>query len=213
MLILVRHGETAANAAHQLQGRADLALNDLGRRQVAALRGVAGPGAQVVCSPLLRGRQTAAAILGPPADPPGHDGGPEGASSPAGVVVDERWVEIDYGDLDGQPVSEAWAPLWAHWREDPEYAPPGGESLAAVGRRVREACEELAEAASTGDVVVVTHVSPIKAAVMWALGVGDQTAWRMFCDVASVSRLDVTERGPVLRSFNEVHHLRAVDPG
>lgn len=213
MLILVRHGETAANSAHLLQGRADLALNDLGRRQVAALRGVAGPGSQVVCSPLLRGRQTAAAILGPSADARGDDRGPERASAPMGIVVDERWVEIDYGDLDGEPVSEAWAPLWARWREDPEYAPPGGESLAAVGRRVREACEELAEAASTGDVVVVTHVSPIKAAVMWALGVGDQTAWRMFCDVASVSRLDVTERGPVLRSFNEVHHLTAVDPG
>jgi broad specificity phosphatase PhoE len=213
MLILVRHGQTAANAAHLLQGRADLALNELGRRQVAALRGVAGPGSRVVCSPLLRARQTAAAILGPPDDPPGGDCRPERAPAPAGIVVDERWVEIDYGDLDGRPVSEAWAPLWARWREDPEYAPPGGESLAAVGRRVREACDELAGAASTGDVVVVTHVSPIKAAVMWALGVGDQTAWRMICDVASVSRVDVTERGPVLRSFNEVHHLTAVAPG
>jgi len=55
--------------------------------------------------------------------------------------------------------------------------------------------------------VVVTHVSPIKAAVTWALGVDDGAGWRMFCDLASVTRLDIHDRGPVLRSFNEVHHL------
>jgi len=130
--------------------------------------------------------------------------------SAGGVVVDERWVEIDYGQLDGRPVAEAWQPLWECWRADPEFVPPGGESLAAVGRRVRAACEELVEAASTGDVVVVTHVSPIKAAVIWALGVGDEVAWRLFCDVASVTRLGVGERGPVLRSFNETHHLTSL---
>ncbi|MGI8776532.1 MAG: histidine phosphatase family protein [Acidimicrobiales bacterium] len=197
MLILVRHGETAANAAHLLQGRADLALDDLGQQQARALRGVDGGASLVVCSPLLRARQTAAAFRG----------------ERAKIVIDERWVEIDYGDLDGRPVAEAWAPLWARWRDDPDYVPPGGESLAAVGRRVRAACDELAEAAATGDVVVVTHVSPIKAAVVWALGVGDEAAWRMFCDPASVTRLTIAERGPVLRSFNEVHHLAALDQG
>ena len=58
------------------------------------------------------------------------------------------------------------------------------------------------------DVVVVSHVSPIKAGVAWALGVGDGVAWRMFVDVASLTRIAITDRGPVLRSFNEVHHLR-----
>jgi len=190
MLILVRHGETEANAGHLLQGRVDLPLNERGRGQAAALAGVASGASLVVCSPLRRARQTAAAMA------PGCE-----------IVVDERWVEIDYGELDGRPVEEAWVPLWERWRRDPEYAPPGGEELAAVGRRVGAACEELTEAASASDVVVVTHVSPIKAAVIWALGVGDETAWRMFCDLASVTRLAIGERGPVLRSFNEVHHL------
>ncbi|MDQ6798881.1 MAG: histidine phosphatase family protein [Actinomycetota bacterium] len=196
MLILVRHGETEANAGHLLQGRADLSLNARGRRQAAALPGVASGASQVVSSPLRRARETAAAMA------PGQE-----------IVVDERWIEIDYGALDGRPVGEAWVPLWEHWRTDPDYAPPGGESLADVGRRVRAACEELTKAASGADVVVVSHVSPIKAAVIWALGVGDQAAWRMFCDLASVTRLDIGERGPVLRSFNEVHHLAALDQG
>jgi len=195
LLILVRHGETSANARHLLQGRADLSLDELGRRQASALEGVASGASLVVCSPLRRARETAAACA------QGHE-----------VVIDERWVELDYGELDGRPVGEAWAPLWERWRSDPEFAPPGGESLAAVGRRVRAACDELVEAASVSDVVVVTHVSPIKAAVIWALGVGDEAAWRMFCDLASVTRLTIGERGPVLRSFNEVHHLASTGP-
>ncbi len=192
MLVLVRHGETPANAGHLLQGRADLSLNERGRGQAQALAGVASGATLVVCSPLRRARETVAAIW-----------------NTGDVVIDERWAEIDYGELDGHPVAEAWTPLWERWRADPEFVPPGGESLAAVGRRVRAACEELVEPASTGDVVVVTHVSPIKAAVIWALGVGDEVAWQMFCDVASVTRLVMGERGPVLRSFNEVHHLES----
>src|SRR5438105_9634594 len=37
---------------------------------------------------------------------------------------------------------------------------------------------DLAERARDNDIVVVTHVSPIKAAVAWALDVGDDIAWR-----------------------------------
>ena len=189
MLILVRHGETAANAGRQLVGRADPPLTARGRAQATALAAaVTGVGLLRV-SPLRRARETAAAFGLP-------------------VEVDERWVEVDYGELDGRPVADAWAPLWERWRADPEWAPPGGESLASVGRRVREACEELREVAASIDVAVVTHVGPIKAAVAWALQVGDEVAWRMFLDVASVTRVALGERGPILRSFNEQHHLR-----
>src|SRR6266540_4161287 len=87
------------------------------------------------------------------------------------VHVDERWIEMDYGSLDGTPVADLPAATWAAWRADLDWAPPGGESIAALGARVRPACDELA--ATGEDVLVVTHVSPIKAAVAWALGVAD----------------------------------------
>ena len=99
--------------------------------------------------------------------------------------------------------------FWAAWRADPGHRPPGGESLVDLGVRVREACADLSERASDDEVVVVTHVSPIKAAVAWALDVGDDVAWRMFVAQASITRVGITERGPVLRSFNETHHLDA----
>jgi len=51
--------------------------------------------------------------------------------------------------------------------------------------------------------VVVSHVSPIKAAAAWALGAGDGVAWRMHLDLASVCRIRTGARPPVLVSFNE----------
>ena len=163
----------------------DVPLDELGRRQASALAAVpALRGAtRVVSSPLARAFDTAA-VLGPP------------------VTVDERWIEIDYGAFDGAEVSSA-GELWKGWDADLEYRPPDGESLAEMGRRVRGACEELWKEASEVDVVVVSHVSPIKAAVAWALGLGDDAQWRMFLDTASVTLIGPGRRGPTLRSFNE----------
>ena len=193
MLLLVRHGRTAQNASRRLLGQLDVPLDQLGRRQAEALgraeflRGAA----RVVSSPLDRARETAAA-LGPP------------------VTVDDRWTEIDYGVYDGMEVDAA-PELWRQWGRDLGFAPEGGESLASVGTRVREACEDLWPEAAEHDVVVVSHVSPIKAAVAWALGVGDETSWRMFVDVASVTCIGAGrprggKPGPALRTFNETQH-------
>jgi broad specificity phosphatase PhoE len=96
------------------------------------------------------------------------------------------------------------------WRADLDWAPPGGESHAALGERVRSACEDLIAEAAGSEVVVVTHVSPIKASLAWALGVGDEIAWRCFVEPASVLRIAVGPGGPTVRSFNDVAHLGAL---
>jgi broad specificity phosphatase PhoE len=189
VLIVVRHGRTEANASGLLLGRRlDPGLDDLGQRQAAALRAVVAGAARVVCSPLRRTRETADA-LGLP------------------VQIDERWVEIDYGSLDGTPLADVPAARWAEWRADPERPFGGGESLADVGRRVRAAAEDLVEEARRQNVVVVTHVSPIKAVTAWALGVGDDVIWRLWCAPASVTAIATDGSAPVLRSYNVTAHL------
>lgn len=196
MIVVVRHGRTAANAGGLLLGRADPPLDDEGARQAAALATActALDVGRIVTSPLGRCNQTAAAIAA-------------GVSATPAIEVDERWIELDYGELDGRPISEVSAATWAAWRSDVGWRPPGGESLASLGARVREACEGLVDEASGRDVVVVSHVSPIKAAVAWALGVGDETAWRMWVGPASITRIGVAGGRPSLRSFNETAHL------
>jgi broad specificity phosphatase PhoE len=188
VLILVRHGRTALNATGRLVGRLDPPLDAVGQRQAAAVgRALAGVD-RVVTSPLRRARQTAEQISD-------------------AVVVDGRWIEVDYGDYDGLEIGGGGEPLWEKWRLQPDYVPPGGESLAEMVTRVVGACDELLDVARDHDVAVVSHVSPIKAVVAWVLGAGVETAWRSHLDQGGISRVAVTARGPVLRSFNETWHL------
>ncbi len=188
MLILARHGQTITNAEGRLLGRSDPELTELGLAQATALASVLGGATRVISSPLRRARETAE-MLGLP------------------VEVDDRWIEISYGELEGRRMADVPEETWRGWRADPGWVPPGGESLVAVGERVRSACSELLEEAEHQDVVVVSHVSPIKAAVAWALDVDDSISWRMFLGVASICRIGQGRSGPSLRSFNDTAHL------
>jgi broad specificity phosphatase PhoE len=189
LLIVVRHGRTEANASGLLLGRRlDPGLDELGRRQASALAGVVPSSARVVTSPLRRTRETAAALGRP-------------------VEVDDRWIELDYGDLDGTPLREVPSDVWSAWRADPSWAPPGGESLTELGTRVREACESIAAEAAERDVVVVTHVSPVKAALAWALGVGDEISFRSFVAPASITSISTAGPAPSLQGFNACAHV------
>lgn len=192
MLILARHGRTAVNAAGRLLGRADPSLDEIGRAQAVAVADAVGPVDRVISSPLARCRETAACFGLP-------------------VEVDDRWIELDYGDHEGVALADVPAEIWTAWRADADYALPGGESLSSLGTRVRAAADELMAGDVTGAagmVVVVTHVSPVKAAVAWALGVGDEVAWRTFVAPASLTRIRLGSAGPTLVSFNETWHLR-----
>jgi len=187
MLYIVRHGETAPNAAGLLLGRSDPQLTERGRSQAAGLAATLPTPDRVVSSPLRRAQETAAAFR-------------------RVVEVDDRWIELDYGTLDGTDPASVPTEVWARWRDNPDYAPGGGEALSALGVRVRAACEELTAAADLRagrTVVVVTHVNPIKAAIAWALGVDDRAAWRLWVEDASVTRIGIDPHGPVLRAFNE----------
>ncbi len=197
MLIVARHGRTEANASGLLLGRLDPALDEVGRAQAAALAahlrsqrgGGGGEAVRVVASPLARAQQTAAAIA---------------AELGCPVETDECWIELDYGTLDGTPLSDIDPSVWAAWRRDLDYVPGGGESLRALGHRVADACADIAGAAAAGDVVVVTHVSPVKAAVVWALGVDLAVTWRTYVAPGSMTTIDCRPSGAVLLSFNVV---------
>ncbi|HEY7439539.1 MAG TPA: histidine phosphatase family protein [Acidimicrobiia bacterium] len=194
MILFVRHGETAANRARLALGRADPELTDRGHRQVAAVAKVLAeePIVAVRTSPLQRAVLTGRAIAQ-------HHG--------IEAHVDERLIELDYGSWDGRSFTELPPDDVARWREDPTFAPPGGESLADVAERVADFCTEL-----VGEeiVVAVSHVSPIKAGALWAMGGPQQLAWRMFLDLASITRVGARDGSAYLASFNETAHLRSL---
>jgi broad specificity phosphatase PhoE len=192
MILFVRHGETEANKQRLALGRADPPLTAHGTEQALALaRRLEGERVEVVrASPLGRARETAAPIA---------------AALGLEVVVDDRLVELDYGEWDTTSFQDLPADQLARWRTDPSFAPPGGESLRAVTGRVADFCTELLPGPKA---VAVSHVSPIKAAVTWALGGSEELAWRMFLDLASITRIAGRDGTPSLVGYNDVSHLR-----
>lgn len=188
MLILVRHGRTPANASGLLQGRLDQELDEIGVRQAQAVAKMIGPVDEVVSSPLKRARATAEAFGLP-------------------VTIDERWIELAYGEFEGKPYDGVSSAVWNQWFNDPAYAPPGGESLVALDKRVREAFSELEPRARDRNIVVVSHVSPIKSVVAFVLDAGFGFAFRAHLSHAAICRIDIRQRGPILHSFNETAPL------
>ena len=184
MIYLVRHGRTAANAQGLLQGRLDPPLDVVGHQQAEAMSAMVGPVDEVIASPLVRAQETAAYF--------GAD-----------IATDERWIEVAYGEYEGVPTNEVPPEVWQSWRTNPEFATKGGESFADLDQRVRAAVTEVAERSAGRTVVVVSHVSPIKAAVAWALGVDMEIMFHCHLSQASLCRIDVGRFGPVLHSFNE----------
>jgi probable phosphoglycerate mutase len=193
VLVLIRHGQSTANAAGLLAGQSEYPLTDVGRRQVEAAATQLGTVRRLISSPLGRARESAAAL---------------GLDLP--VEVDQRWVEVHYGEHESRPLPEVPPELWRRWRTERDFRPEGGEALIDVGARVGRACQELFAHDGTGardpegDVVVVSHVSPIKAAVAWALGVEDHVAWRLHLSNASVTRIGWGADVPVLHTYNQL---------
>lgn len=212
-VLLVRHGRTAVNAQGRLSGRHDPGLDDVGRRQAAVLGAAVSStvGADVSCgeltivsSPLRRCLDTATQIAA------------ACGLETVAVATDDRFIEMDYGDWDGRPLADVPAEAWQRWRTDPTFCPPGGETLSAVTERVTAGLTDWSTRVGDGTLVVASHVSPIKAGVIWALGVGEEATWRMRLDNASICALAVAlgphgATRPALRTFNETAHLDGLD--
>jgi probable phosphoglycerate mutase len=198
-LLLLRHGQTEHSAQRRYSGRGDLPLTELGQRQAAAAAarlartdGVAA----VVSSPLLRARQTAQ----PVADALG-----------APLKVHDGLIETDFGAWEGLTFAEASArdpELHARWLTDTSVVPPGGESMDAVHRRVRRVRDQLIAEYGAATLIVVSHVTPIKALLRMALDAGSSLLHRLHLDVASLSVAEFYPDGPATVSLvNDTSHL------
>ena len=186
MLHIVRHGRTEVNAAGKLLGRNNPELDQTGRKQAEELANRLGEVDLVISSPLKRTMETASYISNT-------------------VKTDPRWLELDYGELEGKSIEDIDTEIWERWRSDIEWAPDGGESLTALGARVTEACEDIVEISKDREVVVVTHVSPVKATLAWVLGLDAGVSWKCHVSPGSSMTIKIGQHGPVLHNFNQVN--------
>ncbi|KWX00196.1 acid phosphatase [Carbonactinospora thermoautotrophica] len=200
-LVLLRHGETALSAQKRFSGSgSDPELSERGRwqaEQVAARLGRRGAVQVIVSSPLRRCLQTAAIcqrLL------PGVE-----------VEVEPGFREADFGAWDGYTFAEVqqrWPRELKAWLASSAVAPPGGESFAAVSRRVQAARDAVLSRHAGKTVLVVSHVTPIKTLIRLALEAPTKALYRMELDPAGLSVIQWYPDGNAsVRVFNDTAHL------
>jgi probable phosphoglycerate mutase len=198
-LLLLRHGSTPLTPEKRLSGIGDPELSALGYDQAtaAAKRFAATGGVDaVVSSPATRAKQTARAV----AD-----------ALNLSVRVEYDLHEMDFGAWEGLTMAEVrdrWPRELDAWLADAAVAPPEGESRQAAAARACRARDRLLERYRRRTVLVVTHVTPIKALICDALAAPLDAMFRMELSPASLSAVAYFADGVAsVRLVNDTSHV------
>jgi len=197
-LLLIRHGQIAANAGGRWHGSTDSPLNRFGRRQIRRLaQRVERDWRDIVAvysSPLVRCLRTAQAI----AVPLGHT-----------VTLDDDLREYGIGELEDTSFAtlQSEHDFFRRIRADHDFAPTGGDSISSVARRIVSALHRIdLHDDSSRPIAVVSHGAALAIALASLLD-ADLNAWTNYqVDNCSVTELKLAPE-PLVETFNNTDHL------
>jgi broad specificity phosphatase PhoE len=140
-------------------------------------------------------------------------------SEPRGLVctADARLREIHFGAWEGLTypnLCQEQSQALTAWQADPMHvAPPGGETLAQVAQRVASFLATLRNKHREGDhtLLVVGHRGWLRVLLCLTLGLPPSAWWQFRLVPASVSELELCNKGAVLSLLNDTNHLGEVD--
>lgn len=145
-LLVIRHGQSLWNVDERWQGRANIALSELGVRQAHAAADALGSFDLIASSHLDRARDTAEIIAGQLGIGP--------------VIIDERIQETDIGPWEGltrPEIEHRWPGFMESFRK-----PDGFESDEAVIARMTAGLTEIASRCRGGTGLVISHSGVIR---------------------------------------------------
>jgi probable phosphoglycerate mutase len=181
--VLIRHGETAWSLSGQHTGLTDLPLTDNGCRVARLLEEpLAGLGiSQVLCSPLMRARQTCALA---------------GYGSVAEIEPD--LLEWNYGDYEGLTPEQIRnsRPGWLVFRD----GCPGGETPAQIAGRVDRVIQRVRQ--EEGLVALFAHAHLLRVLAARWLGLTAEQGCHFLLDPATISRLGYYRNSAAIRCWN-----------
>jgi broad specificity phosphatase PhoE len=158
-LWFVRHGRTAWNDQRRVQGNTSVGLTSEGRKQIKSLLPlIKGWGPQALySSPLARATESAQII-----------------ADAVSLTVTKlpNLIELDVGDWLGKTEDELRVfKSWMTYQRNPTLAaPPHGESIRHLSKRVVSAIDKLLES-KQGKVLIVSHGDVIRAAICHYVGI------------------------------------------
>ena len=120
--------------------------------------------------------------------------------------------EIGYGKWEGltkQKVDHEYHDDYVSWLADPAWhAPTEGELAVVIARRGLQVIEEIQRQFSKGNVLVVSHKATIRIILCSLLGIDvGRFRYRLVCPVGSVSIVELTSNGPLMKALADRSHL------
>ncbi len=188
-LWLVRHGATTWNLEGRFCGESDIPLSPLGLEQALWLRGQLQSARimTIYSSDLVRARLTAELLA------------PQYLSVAATALWRElafgRWEGLTYAEIAALPENDL-----RFFTDSLHFAPPAGESLLDLSRRVQQGFALLLEAAHAtalagnrlDDVVLVSHGGPLRVLLCQLLHVPLEYQWQFQLAPGSLSAFDLS---------------------
>ncbi len=120
--------------------------------------------------------------------------------------------EIAYGNWEGltkEKVNQEYHDEYISWLADPAWhAPTGGELAVVIARRGLQVIAEIRQQFTDGNVLLVSHKATIRIILCNLLGIDvGRFRYRLGCPVASVSVVEFTSHGPLVRVMADRSHL------
>ena len=197
-ILAIRHAQTAWNADGRIQGHRDIGLDATGQLQADRLATALADEQlhAIYSSDLSRALQTAAPLQS-------RNGVP--------LHTDSGLRERAFGEFEGLSfarIEQRWPEQAQRWRQrDPDFGPPGGETLTAFRDRVLAAVDRLAHAHRGHAIGLVTHggVLDLLYRAATRLPLDAPRSWSV--ENTSINRLLHGDQGLVLVAWGDVGHL------
>jgi len=186
---LIRH-PTPAVAPNVCYGQTDLPLADPPSAAAMRLLQLLPAIDQVFSSPLRRCHELASALAAGSAKP---------------LTADPRLMEIDFGEWEGRSWNEVPRQLLDQWAAAPfDFAPPQGESAAAMAERVIAFADDLvaAKQGKSGELAVVSHQGPLRVLIAHWLDLPRASWLKLQLDCAASNCIEISRHGNRLLWLN-----------
>ncbi|KAF6243982.1 fructose-2,6-bisphosphatase [Nitrosopumilus sp. b1] len=199
-IIFLRHGQAKNNTERLLAGRTEgVPLTDTGIKQAESIAGFIKEMKvdHIYTSPIQRAKHTAEIV---------------GNHNSIDPIVDERLIELDMGKFTGMKYDDIFSShgnvFLKFYQGNVEIAHQGVETFAQVKSRVQSIVDHVVSQHSGKNVVLVTHMDPIKAMISSVLGLSPERMFELIVANASINVFKEYDGKLSLKAINVMNPSR-----
>jgi len=199
-IIFLRHGQAKNNTERILAGRTPgVPLTDEGvdQSEKAAKFLEEMNISAIYSSPIERAKNTAEIV---------------GKHNSIDVRIDDRLIELDMGKFTGKPYDEIFSShgnvFMKFYRGELEIAHNGVETFEEVKKRIRDMVDHVIDNHPDENVVLVTHMDPIKAMLSTVVSFSPENLYELIIPNASLNIFREYERKFSISGINVMHPTR-----